>query len=363
MKRATVFILAGILSAGITSAQSQSGTQGAPSAASNTSAEASRSSGVQAGNNPTAVASAQHNGSQASSSAGDDTSASAGKGGAQVENGLVSSTSAQNSRGSAASATNSTMNATLVRPLDAKKNKPGDPVTARTTQSSQSPDGTTLPKGTQLVGHVTQAQARSKNQAESDLGIVFDKAVLKNGREVPMNATIQAMAAAQNTASLTGDPDDVGLSGGPMAGGGLAATRSGVAGGGGGTGAAHGGIVGGGGALSAVGGAASGVGGGTVGAVAAPVANVGSGVGGTVGSTANVAGGASRGAVGGLNAAGQLASNSQGVFNMQGLNLTSSATNATQGSLITSRSRNVHLDGGTQLLLSAAGGAQTQAPN
>jgi hypothetical protein len=362
MKRATLFILAGVLSAGITYAQSQSGTQGAASASSNSSAEASPSSGVQAGNSPTAVASAQHNGSQASSSAGDDTSASAGKGGAQVENGLVSSTSAQNSRGSTASATNSTMNAALVRPLDAKKNKPGDPVTARTTQSSQSPDGTTLPKGTELVGHVTQAQARSKNQAESDLGIVFDKAVLKNGREVPMNATIQAMAAAQNTASLTGDPDDVGLSGGPMAGGGVAATRSGVAGGGGGTGAAHGGTVGGGGALSAVGGAASGAGG-TVGAATAPVANVGSSVGGTVGSTANVAGGASRGAVGGLNAAGQLASNSQGIFNMQGLNLTSSATNATQGSLITSRSRNVHLDGGTQLLLSAAGGAQTQAPN
>jgi hypothetical protein len=360
MKRATFFVLAVVFSAGIAYAQSQSGTQAAASASSSTSAEASRPSGVQAGNSSTTAASAQHNGSQTSSSAGDDTSASAGKGGAQVENGLVSSTSAQNSRGSATSATNSTMNATLVRSLDAKKNKPGDPVTARTTQSSRSPDGTTLPKGTELVGHVTQAQARSKNQSGSNLGIMFDKAVLKNGREVPMNATIQAMAAARNTASLTGDTDDMGLSGGPMAGGGVATTRSDVAGGGVGTGAAHGGIVGGGGALSAVGGAASGVGG-TVGAVAAPVANVGSSVGGTVGSTANVASGAARGAVGGLNAAGQLTSNSQGIFNMQGLNLISSASDATQGSLITSTSRNVHLDGGTQLLLNAAGDAQMQA--
>ena len=350
MKRATFFILAGLLSAGSAYAQSQSGTQAGTSAASSTSAEASRSSGVQAGNSSSAAASAQHNDSQAGSSAAGDTSASVSKNGAQVGNSALNSASTTNSRGSAESAdsaTNSTMNATLVHPVDAKKNKPGDPVTARTTRSSKSPDGTTLPKGTELVGHVTQAQARSKDQSESDLGIVFDKAVLKNGQEVPMNATIQAMAAAQSTASMAAGADDLGLSGGSMAGGG-------------GAGAARGGLVGGGGALGAVGGATSGVGR-TAGAVTAPVGNVGSSVGGAVGSTANVAGGASRGAVGGLNAAGQLTSNSQGVFNMQGLNLTSSATNATQGSLITSTSRNVHLDGGTQLLLSAAGDAQMQA--
>jgi hypothetical protein len=62
-----------------------------------------------------------------------------------------------------------------------------------------------------------------------------------------------------------------------------------------------------------------------------------------------------------LNAAGQLTSDSRGVFNMQGLNLASSASNAARGSLITSNSKNIHLDGGTQLLLSATGDAQTQA--
>jgi hypothetical protein len=65
--------------------------------------------------------------------------------------------------------------------------------------------------------------------------------------------------------------------------------------------------------------------------------------------------------VGGLNATGQLASNSQGVFNMQGLNLASSASSATQGSVIASTTRNVHLDSGTQFLLSAAGDAQIAA--
>jgi hypothetical protein len=55
--------------------------------------------------------------------------------------------------------------------------------------------------------------------------------------------------------------------------------------------------------------------------------------------------------VGGLNAAGQLTSNSQGVFGLNGLNLNAAASNATQGSVITSAGKNVHLDSGTRMLL------------
>ncbi len=83
-------------------------------------------------------------------------------------------------------------------------------------------------------------------------------------------------------------------------------------------------------------------------------ANVGGVAGGTVNSAANAGGsiaGASKGAVGGLNATGQLTSNSQGVFGMNGLNLNAAASNATQGSVITSAGKNVHLDSGTRMLL------------
>jgi hypothetical protein len=358
MKPVTFLFLAGILTAGGAYAQSQgqSGTQAAASASSNTSAEASQSNGVQAGNSSSAAAAGQHNGTQAGSSAADDTSASANRGGVQASNGALNSTSAKNSRGSANSETNSTMNATLVHPVDAKKSKPGDRVVARTTRPAKSPDGTTLPKGTELVGHVTQAQARSKGQSESDLGIVFDKAVLKNGQQVPMSGTIQAIAAAQNAASAESDVDDLGADGGSMAGG--------FAGAGGSVGGGRSGLVGGGGGGGlGVGGVASGAGR-AVGTVAAPVGNVasnaGNTVGGAAGTTANAAN-ASRGVAGGLNAAGQLTSTSQGVFNMQGLNLASSTSNAAQGSVITSASRNVHLDSGTQLLVSATSAAQMQA--
>ena len=70
----------------------------------------------------------------------------------------------------------------------------------------------------------------------------------------------------------------------------------------------------------------------------------------TVTSTTGVAG-VSRGAVGGVNAAGQLTSNSRGVFSMNGLSLNPVATNNTQGSMITSIGKNVHLDNGTRMLM------------
>ena len=70
--------------------------------------------------------------------------------------------------------------------------------------------------------------------------------------------------------------------------------------------------------------------------------------------------------LGGLNAAGQLTSNSQGVFGLNGLNLNAAASNATEGSVITSAGKSVHLDGGTRMLLvtqAQAGSAGESKPN
>src|SRR5207302_54088 len=94
--------------------------------------------------------------------------------------------------------------------------------------------------------------------------------------------------------------------------------------------------------------------GGAAGAVTTTAAKVGGGAGGAVNSAANAGGsiaGVSKGAVGGLNTAGQLTSNSQGVFGLNGLNLDAAASNATQGSVITSAGKNVHLNSGTRMLL------------
>ena len=92
----------------------------------------------------------------------------------------------------------------MSRSVDARNAKPGEEVTATLAQDVESGGQVRYPRGTRLVGHVTEAQPRERRAesgGDSRLGIVFDKAVLRDGREVPLNATIQAVAAAEGAAS------------------------------------------------------------------------------------------------------------------------------------------------------------------
>src|SRR6266478_6834346 len=134
----------------------------------------------------------------------------------------ASAASAQNGQANASLASGTAFNAALSSPIDSKKCKPGDPVNAHTTEAVKSEGKTVIPKGAKVVGHVTQASARAKGESESALGIVFDKAILKNGQEIPLSVGIQAIAAAQSGASAAGsDMDAMGASaaGSGMAGG------------------------------------------------------------------------------------------------------------------------------------------------
>jgi hypothetical protein len=274
-------------------------------------------------------------GAQASSSAARGTSVQADKSGATASSNTSNSTSAKAAQNSASLSGGTAVNAELSQPVDAKKNKPGDQVTAKTTEATKSEGKVVIPRGTKLIGHVTECKRRSNEEKESALGIVFDKAMLKNGEEIPLNVTIRALAAAQTAAASSVGSDDLSAGGGAM-------------------GAAH---ASGGGALGGVRSTA----GAATGAVTNTAANVGGVAGSAVTSTVSATG-AARGAVGGVNAAGQLTSNSQGVFGLEGLNLNTAASNTTQGSLITSTSKNVHLDSGTQLLLVSQAQASTQSP-
>jgi len=267
-------------------------------------------------------------GAQSSSQA----SVEAGKTKAQASGNAsaAGSASAQNGQENASLASGTALNAALNSSIDSKKCKPGDAVNAHTTEALKFEGKTVIAKGSKLVGHVTQASARAKGESESSLGIVFDKAILKNGQEMPLNVGIQAIASAESAASAA-SPDM-----GTMGGAGGSTGSSGAAGGRG----ALGGVT------STAGAAA--------GTVTNTAANVGGAAGGAVNSAANAGGsvaGAANGAASGLNAAGQLTSNSKGVFGLNGLNLSTAASNATQGSVITSAGKNVHLDGGTRMLL------------
>jgi hypothetical protein len=84
----------------------------------------------------------------------------------------------------------------LTKTVDAKKAKSGEEVVAKVTQDLKSTSGEIIvPKDTKVIGHVTEAQARSKDQKSSELGIAFDHAVTKDGEQMQMPMSIQAIIA------------------------------------------------------------------------------------------------------------------------------------------------------------------------
>lgn len=101
----------------------------------------------------------------------------------------------------------STIPVTLEKGVDAHKNKAGDKVIARTTENVKSEGQVLIPRGSQIIGRVSEAKARSTEEPESVLGIIFDRAVLKDGRELPLALTIQAIAPARSQTSS--DPSDM----------------------------------------------------------------------------------------------------------------------------------------------------------
>ena len=83
----------------------------------------------------------------------------------------------------------------LTKTIDAKKAKVGDPVMAKVTMDLKTNSGEVIvPKDTKVTGHVTEAQARTKDQKESQVAIAFDHATLKTG-DVNLPMSIQAVIA------------------------------------------------------------------------------------------------------------------------------------------------------------------------
>jgi hypothetical protein len=198
----------------------------------------------------------------------------------------------------------------LTKSIDAKKTKSGDEVVAQVTQDMKTNSGEVIvPKGTKVVGHVTEVQARSKEQKESEVGIAFDHAMLKNGSEMQMLASIQAIIAPPNAnpANANGGGNDQ-----------------------------PGGLSGGGSPSSPAGGRSAGMGGST----APPAA-----------SNMPSSTGASANAQTGSSAHGPISANTQGIVGISDLNLTTAASKPSQGSLISSEKNNVKLESGTLMLL------------
>jgi hypothetical protein len=251
------------------------------------------------------------------------TQAQAGTQTASSASAAPSAASADNSRLNASLADGSPIVAELSSSVDSKKIKQGDAVNARTTADIRADGKTIIPKGTKLIGHVTEAAARAKGGADSSLGIAFDKAILKGGEELPLNVAIVAVApppsspmSGQNMSNgggapiaSPGGPSNMGRPGGTGSMGGSPATPSAPTG--------------------------------------PPVDTTAASIGAPPEK--------------GLDAMGRLTPDSRGVYGLKDASLRP-ATNPAEGSVITSNGKNVHLDSDTQLLLVTQGRGPATAP-
>lgn len=204
----------------------------------------------------------------------------------------------------------------LTKTVDAKKAKTGDEVVAKVTMDMKTQSGEVLvPKDTKVIGHVTEAQPRSKEQKESQLAIAFDRAVTKDGNNMQVPMSIQAVIGQQqNQNDQSNTPAGRQQAAGVPSG----AAPTGANGANGSSGST---------------GRSSGMGG-TQAPTPSPSA--------TGGDTAETAG-----ANGGQP---PITAQTQGVIGISNLTL-SPPSNGAQGSVMTSEKNNVKLESGTMLLL------------
>jgi hypothetical protein len=84
--------------------------------------------------------------------------------------------------------------ATLEKTIDAKKSKAGDPVTAKVSAATQLGDGTKVPSGSMLTGHIDSVTP-SENKGDSTVVMTFDKLQIKNGVEASIKATVVSVTS------------------------------------------------------------------------------------------------------------------------------------------------------------------------
>jgi len=108
--------------------------------------------------------------------------------------------------------------------LDSKTAKVGDRVVLKTAGKAQTSDGTVIPKGSLLIGHITEVQAYSKERGFAQMGIAFNSAELKNGQHVAIYTLIRGVNLSSSAMAANSMNDDDMVSarrgGGEMMGGG-----------------------------------------------------------------------------------------------------------------------------------------------
>lgn len=87
------------------------------------------------------------------------------------------------------------LDAKLLSSLNTKNAEVGDEVVLKVTKSIKQDGEVLVPKGTKLIGRVTDVKRRTKNDKSSKLSMVFDRLQNKN-LSAPINASIVSIAGA-----------------------------------------------------------------------------------------------------------------------------------------------------------------------
>jgi len=89
--------------------------------------------------------------------------------------------------------------AELTKSLDSKKVKEDDPVSAKVTVELHMRNGGTIPRGSTLMGRVTEAKARSKGDPQSTLGFTFNKLTTPDGKVMEIKGMLVAIGPGTHT--------------------------------------------------------------------------------------------------------------------------------------------------------------------
>ena len=115
--------------------------------------------------------------------------------------------------------------------LESKTAKVGDRVVLKIADKAQTSDGTILPRGSRLVGRVTQVQAHDSDRAIAQIAIAFDHAELKNQQSIPVHTLIRTVRPSGSVTGMSALDSDDTMSADSMNGARMGNVRGGVMGG------------------------------------------------------------------------------------------------------------------------------------
>jgi hypothetical protein len=94
------------------------------------------------------------------------------------------------------------IHAVLEKIVHPNRVKVGDSVTARMTEPTKLRDGAEIPKGTHILGKVTEIKKKPDKEGPSKLGLLFDRLQLQDGKVVQLMMALVSVAPRSEPGSL-----------------------------------------------------------------------------------------------------------------------------------------------------------------